>query len=51
VLKGLELNRYYHVREGDLQALPMDLKRIHFDLKGGNAQPAHQMKMAMPAGP
>jgi hypothetical protein len=50
-LKGLELDHYYHVREGDLQALPMDLKRIHFDLKGGDAQPTHQMEMSMPARP
>jgi hypothetical protein len=46
VLSDLALNHYYQVREGDSAALPMDLKRIHFDLSATpKAQP---MKMEMP---
>ncbi len=48
-LKGLALDQCYHVREGDAQAQLMELKRIHFDLKGG--QHPHQMEMQMHVGP
>ncbi len=50
VLKGLELNHCYHIREGDSKAVSVDLKRIHFDLSGAT-QTAHQMKMEMPGMP
>jgi hypothetical protein len=50
-LKDLELNHFYHVREGDSKALPVDLKRIHFDLTSAAAQTTHAMKMEMPGSP
>jgi hypothetical protein len=51
VLKGLEPDHCYRVREGDSQAVVWNLKRIHFDLEAGNSQPPHPMEMTMPAGP
>jgi hypothetical protein len=49
-LTGFEVNHFYHVREGDSTAVPVDLKRIHFDLtEKPNAQ--QPMKMAMPGMP
>jgi hypothetical protein len=47
VLTGLEPNHFYHVREGDAKALPVELKRIHFDLSAK----APSMKMEMPGRP
>jgi hypothetical protein len=49
VLTELELDHSYRVREGDSKALPMDLKRIHFDLSA--APKAQPMKMEMPGLP
>jgi hypothetical protein len=46
----LEPDHFYHVREGDSNASPVELKRIHFDLTQNPAQ-SHAMKMAMPATP
>jgi hypothetical protein len=46
VLTEVELNHFYHVREGDAKAVPAELKRIHFDLSA--APKAHSMKMEMP---
>jgi hypothetical protein len=48
-LSELELDHSYRVREGDSKALPMDLKRIHFDLSA--APKAQPMKMEMPGLP
>jgi hypothetical protein len=49
-LTGFEVNHFYHIREGDSAAVPVDLKRIHFDLtERANAQ--SPMKMAMPGLP
>jgi hypothetical protein len=44
-LKELAPDHCYHVREGDAHAEPVELKRIHFDLKGGSSQHMHQMTM------
>ncbi len=48
VLQNLDLNHFYHVREGDSTAVPVELKRIHFDLKAGASPIPHSMKMEMP---
>jgi hypothetical protein len=48
-VRGLEINRCYHVREGDEKAVAVDLKRIHFDLSRPAKMPP--MKMAMPSQP
>lgn len=49
--KGLNLDHFYHVREGHSQAVVVDLKRIHFDLQGGASQSAMPMRMEMPGMP
>jgi hypothetical protein len=48
-LTELELDHCYQVREGDSKALPMNLKRIHFDLSA--ASKGQSMKMKMPGMP
>jgi len=49
MLTDLELNHLYQVREGETKALPVELKRIHFDL---SAKPkAHPMMMETPGLP
>jgi hypothetical protein len=45
VLTDLELNHSYHVREGDSNALPVDLKRIRFDLSAAPKPQPMNMKM------
>jgi hypothetical protein len=46
VLTDLELDRFYRVREGDSNALPVELKRVHFHLtERANSQA--QMKTAV----
>jgi hypothetical protein len=49
VLNDLELNHFYHVREGDSNALPVELKPIHFDLSA--APKSMPMKMEMSGTP
>ena len=45
MLTDLELDHLYQVREGEAKALPVELKRIHFDL---SAKPkSHSMPMQM----
>ena len=45
-LTGLELDHLYHIREGDAEATPVELKRMHYDLSAAPKMPP--MKMAMP---
>jgi hypothetical protein len=45
-LTGLELDHFYHVREGDAKATLVELKRMHYDLTA--APKVAPMKMAMP---
>ncbi len=49
-LRGFEMDHFYHVREGDTNAAPVELKRIHFDLTE-KVDMHHTMKMAMPGMP
>ena len=44
-LTGLELNHFYHIREGDAKATPVELKRMHYDLS--TAPKVQSMKMDM----
>jgi hypothetical protein len=46
-LSDLELDHFYHVREGDAKATPMELKRVHFDL----SKTPQPIKMATPSLP